>query len=90
MILEQKAAFLLQRCWRAKKESKPGKSKAHSVEHLQKLNVGMEKIMKMQHKITQQVLLSSLEPPCCSVVGLWNLLQLLWKTHWVIGSCPIT
>ncbi|XP_029697392.1 unconventional myosin-Va-like [Takifugu rubripes] len=53
-----KAAILLQRplrCWRPKKELKKRKSKAHSVEHLQKLNVGMEKeIMQLQHKINQQ------------------------------------
>lgn len=38
-------------------------------------------------------LLSLLEPPCWSGFGsgsLWNLLQLLWKTHRVIGSCHIT
>lgn len=54
-----KAAIPLRRpvrCWRAKKGFKKRKSKARSVEHLQKLNVGMEKkIMQLQHKIIQQV-----------------------------------
>lgn len=93
-----RAAILLQRPlrgWRPKKQLKKRKSKAHSVEHLQKLNVGMEKeIMQLQHKITQQVAhYPLLEPACWSVLGsgsLWNLLQLLWRTHWVIGSCHIT
>lgn len=88
-----KAAILLRRpvrCCRAKKELKKQKSKAHSVEHLQKLNVGMEKkIMQLQHKIIQQVAYDHY----WSGFGrgsLWNLLQLLWKTLWVIGSAPIT
>lgn len=54
-----RAAIVLQccvRCWRARKELKSLKSEARSVEHLQKLNVGMEKkIMQLQHKINQQV-----------------------------------
>lgn len=79
------------RCWRARKEFKKRKSKARSVEHLQKLNVGMEKkIMQLQHKIIQQVACYCY---CWSGFGsgsLWNLLQLLWKTHWVTGSAHIT
>lgn len=89
-----KAAIPLRRpvrCWRAKKGFKKRKSKARSVEHLQKLNVGMEKkIMQLQHKIIQQVAYYCY---CWSGFGsrsLWNLLQLLWKTHWVVGSAHIT
>lgn len=54
-----KAAVVLQCCvrrWRAKKELKSLKREARSVEHLQRLNVGMEnKIIQLQHKINQQV-----------------------------------
>lgn len=54
-----KAAVVLQccvRCWRAKKELRSLKTEARSVEHLQKLNVGMEKkIIQLQHKINEQV-----------------------------------
>lgn len=53
------AVILLQtyvRRMRAKKELKKLKVEARSVEHLQKLNVGMEnKIMQLQHKINEQV-----------------------------------
>lgn len=53
------AAVVLQCCvrrWRAKRELKSLKREARSVEHLQKLNVGMEnKILQLQHKINQQV-----------------------------------
>lgn len=53
------AAVVLQccvRCWRARKELKSLRTEARSVEHLQKLNVGMEnKIIQLQHRINEQV-----------------------------------
>uniref|UniRef100_H3D867 Myosin VAb n=1 Tax=Tetraodon nigroviridis TaxID=99883 RepID=H3D867_TETNG len=53
-----RAAVLLQCCmrrWRAKKELKALKREARSVEHLQKLNNGMEnKIIQLQRKINEQ------------------------------------
>ncbi|XP_029289652.1 LOW QUALITY PROTEIN: unconventional myosin-Va-like [Cottoperca gobio] len=53
-----RAIILLQSCVRrmkAKKELKKLKVEARSVEHIKKLNVGMEnKIMQLQHKINEQ------------------------------------
>lgn len=68
-----KAAVLLQccvRCWRAKKELKSLKTEARSVEHLQKLNVGMEnKIIQLQHKINEQVRSRVRSSPACSGIS---------------------
>lgn len=67
------AAVVLQcrvRCWRAKKELRSLKTEARSVEHLQKLNVGMEnKIIQLQLKINEQVRSSTPSVPFAFASG---------------------